>query len=346
MADAASATFEDLALAVFEHQFDACEPYRRFCLSRDRRPALVSDWCDIPAVPIEAFKRVDLCCALPERLFRSTGTTSGPTIRSRHLLPTLALYHYSALDGLRSFLLPDVSQIRIVSLVPPSSAVPDSSLAQMVAWAFEEFGDPQSEYVADTDRVDFERLVQALRDCETSGHPVCILTTTGALVRFLDWLRERDLTFRLPHSSRLMDTGGDKGAHRRMSRKGVLHACWSAFAIPGYFCVNEYGMAELSSQYYDNVIAERWRGQHRKRRKVARHWVRTQVLDPGTLRPVALGTPGLLCHFDLANAGSAMAVLSEDIGICDEGGLELRGRASGADVRGCSLSAAEWHVPA
>jgi hypothetical protein len=48
---------------------------------------------------------------------------------------------------------------------------------------------------------------------------------------------------------------------------------------------------------------------------------------------------------EAANAGSAMAVLSEDIGICDEGGLELRGRASGADVRGCSLSAAEWHVP-
>ena len=73
---------------------------------------------------------------------------------------------------------------------------------------------------------------------------------------------------------RIMDTGGDKGAPRRLSRNGLLHACWSTFAVPGYFVVNEYGMAELSSQFYDNVIAERFAGRHCARCKVGPHWSR------------------------------------------------------------------------
>ena len=170
--------------------------------------------------------------------------------------------------------------------------------------------------------------------------PVCVLATTGALLRVLDDCRAQGVAFRLPHGSRLMDTGGDKGAPRPMSRNGILHAVWSTFAIPGYFCVNEYGMAELSSQYYDSVIADRVHGRHRARRKLGPHWMRTVVLDPDTLVPVAPGGRGLLCHFDLANAGSAMAVLSEDIGEQADDGFQLLGRAAGAELRGCSLNAA------
>jgi hypothetical protein len=70
--------------------------------------------------------------------------------------------------------------------------------------------------------------------------------------------------------------------------------------------------------------------------------LRTLVVDPASLRPVAQGQRGLLCHFDLANAASAMAVLSEDIGVVDSNGLQLLGRAAGAEARGCSMSAAEW----
>jgi hypothetical protein len=66
------------------------------------------------------------------------------------------------------------------------------------------------------------------------------------------------------------------------------------------------------------------------------------VLDPATLDPLGPGESGVLCHFDLANAGSAMAILTEDLGRIVDGGLELRGRATGAELRGCSLTLAEW----
>jgi hypothetical protein len=342
MEDRSTASFESLALAVFEHQFDSCEPYRRHCLAVGRRLGEVHDWRDVPAVPIQAFKHVALCCGEPERTFLSTGTTAGPERRSRHLLPELALYRRSALLGMAQFLFPDVERMRMISLTPRADAQPESSLAQMVAWGFERFAAPGSVCVACDAGIDHERLIAALRDSERSGAPVCLLSTTGALVRFLDWAGERDVQFRLPHGSRLMDTGGDKGAPRRLSRKGILHAVWNALAIPGYFCVNEYGMAELSSQYYDSVIADRIAGKHRNRRKLAPHWLRTRVVDPESLRACPPGETGLLCHFDLANAGSAMAVLSEDLGVAEDEGFQLLGRLPGAESRGCSMSVLEW----
>jgi len=101
-------------------------------------------------------------------------------------------------------------------------------------------------------------------------------------------------------------------------------------------------MSELSSQYYDNVIRDRWRGHFSHRAKVGPHWMRTRFLDPGTLRDVPFGEPGLLCHVDLANAGTALVVLTEDVGRATEHGFEIIGRASGAEARGCSLAMADF----
>src|SRR5262249_30265129 len=145
-----------------------------------------------------------------------------------------------------------------------------------------------------------------------------------------------------PHSSRLMDTGGAKGTTRPLSRNGLLQAVWNTLAIPGYFVVNEYGMTELSSQFYDNVIRDRHHGRGTHRAKAGSHWTRTLVLDPGTLREVAGDARGVLCHIDLANAGTAVAVLTEDVGRRTRDGFEVVGRVEGAEARGCSLALAEF----
>ena len=352
--DAAADRFEDLALAVFRHQFTHCAAYQRFCLGRGATPDGVADWRAIPPVPIVAFKHAELRCGAAARTFLSSGTTQGAETRSRHALPDLRLYQHSALAGLRRFFFPDLQRLpdlprlpdrprlRLVSLVPPPSVQPDSSLAQMIAWAMEAFDEGSGAWAADAERLDLERLVERLRASERDGEPLALLTTTGALMRALDALAADGRAFRLPHGSRIMDTGGDKGAPRRLSRNGLLHAVWNAFAVPGYFVVNEYGMAELSSQSYDSVIADRVAGRHAPRRKLAPHWARVTVLDPVTLLPAAPGAHGLLSHVDLANAGTAMAVLSEDIGATLHDGFVLHGRAPGAEARGCSLSAALW----
>ena len=342
--DAGADRFETLALDVFAHQFAHCTPYQEYCLRRHRTPDTVADWSAIPPVPIVAFKRADLSCGPAVRTFLSSGTTEGVANRSRHLIPDLRLYQHSACTGLRQSLFPDVTRMRLISLIPRVDELPESSLAQMIAWAMAEFADADSLYAVAGDGIDFNALTDALGQSERDGRPLCLLTTTGALVRVFDHYRTRSFSFRLPHGSRLMDTGGTKGSPRPLSRNGILHAAWSTFAIPGYFCVNEYGMAELSSQFYDSVIADRVRGRHLPRRKIGPHWSRTLVLDLETLAPVTAGAHGLLCHFDLANAGSIMAVLTEDVGYRDHDGFQLVGRSPGAEARGCSLTAAQWNA--
>lgn len=334
--------FEALALRVFAHQFEQIAAYRQVCERQGRTPATVYDWRQIPPVPAQAFKHVELWGAPPQRVFLSSGTTHGQETRSRHGMPDLRLYRAAALAGMQSMLFPDVPVVRILSLIPAAHEQPHSSLAQMAAWAIEAFGDDGSAGFAGGEQFDFAGLVEGLRGSERGGYPVALLTTTGAMIRFLDYCRDHDLTFRLPHSSRLMDTGGGKGAPRVLSRKGFLQAVWNGFAIPGYFVVNEYGMSELSSQYYDNVICDRHHGRATHRAKVGPPWLRPRVLDPLTLQDMPAGETGVLCHVDLANTCTALAVLTEDLGRFTQDGFEVLGRVSGAEARGCSLALAHY----
>ena len=68
-------------------------------------------------------------------------------------------------------------------------------------------------------------------------------------------------------------------------------------------------------------------------------WVRMRVVDPVTQEDVAPGERGVLAHFDLANVGSVLAVLTSDLGELADGGFRVFGRLRGAEARGCSLAA-------
>jgi hypothetical protein len=97
--------------------------------------------------------------------------------------------------------------------------------------------------------------------------------------------------------------------------------------------VNEYGMTELLSQLWEPVLTE---GGSASGWHVPPPWLRVRALDPATLRPLPDGDDGVLAFFDLANLGSVSHVLTEDIGCVREGRVRLRGRAPGAEPRGCS----------
>jgi len=112
--DACSAregAFHQLAAELFTFQFERNQPYRQFCQSRHSSPATVSDWTRIPAVPVSAFKEVDLSC-LPEEartsVFYSSGTTGQPVSRHFHNDESLAIYEASVLAGFGAHLMPDV----------------------------------------------------------------------------------------------------------------------------------------------------------------------------------------------------------------------------------------------
>src|SRR5690606_32595439 len=149
----------------------------------------------------------------------------------------------------------------------------------------------------------------------------------------------RGARYRLAAGSRLMDTGGFKGRGREVGEEELRATYAELLGIPGDHVVNEYGMTEMCSQFYDNVLRDRvLRGTVRRRHKQGPPWVRTRVVDPETLEAVPRGEVGILRHYDLANLGSVMAVQTEDIGREVEGGFVLLGRAAGAPPRGCSIA--------
>ena len=152
---------------------------------------------------------------------------------------------------------------------------------------------------------------------------MCVLAITSALVAFFDWCAANRKTFALPSSSRIMDTGGNKGKGRPLSRKGYLQSCWKYLKVAGYYCVNEYGMTEMASQFYDHVLYNRFRKSNEPRYKIGPAWTRTLVVHPETLEELPPGEHGILRHFDLANCGSVMAIQTDDVGYLTGEGFEI-----------------------
>jgi hypothetical protein len=339
VADPRADRFEEIALGVFRFQFERNRLYRRFCERRGIDPGRVRRWEEIPAVPVSAFKRVSLEVeGLGEgRIFLTSGTTEGSSARGRHRVPDPEVYRLAALRHFEPWVLPDGARLRVLALTPSPRAEPHSSLVQMIAWVAEAFGRGDPEWLVEGGEVDDRRFTDCLREAETSREPLLLIGLTHAFVRFVDRCRAAGVTFRLPYGSRIVDTGGTKGRIRPVSRNGLLRSYWETFGVPGYFVANEYGMTEMCSQFYDSSIGDHYRGCGRPRRKVGPPWVRTQIVSPETLEPVAPGEPGLLRHFDLANVGSVCALQTEDLGIAVDGGFEVLGRVEGAEPRGCGL---------
>jgi hypothetical protein len=177
--------------------------------------------------------------------------------------------------------------------------------------------------------------VEGIEHVPTSG-PVLLAGTAFAWVHWLDAIERRGLTVRLPTGSRIMETGGFKGRSREVPRPELYALLTGRLGIPADHIVNEYGMTELLSQFYEPVLREGCPGVG-ARRHVGPSWVRTRILHPETLRELPDGEPGLLAHLDLANLYSVSALLTEDLGVRDRDGFRVLGRAPGAEPRGCSL---------
>lgn len=334
--------FNAVALRVFASQYERNAPYAAFCSRRGRTPGNVAHWTAIPAVPTAAFKEVELVAgdpAVAEAVFRTSGTTRGAEKRGVHYVMDLSLYHASLIPSFAACVLPDGADLMMLSLVPPAAAMPDSSLAHMIDVVMDRLGSAGSAHCASVaDGIDHARLTGMLREAERGATPVCLLGTSFAFVHWLDELTRTGERFRLPTGSRLMDTGGYKGHGRRVDEAVLRDTYSDMLGLPSTHCVNEYGMTEMLSQFYDSALRDALAGREDVRRKLLPPWVRTRVVDPETLEPLPPGEQGLLQHFDLANAGSVMAIQTEDIAVAEAGGFRLLGRAPGAVPRGCSIA--------
>ena len=355
--------FEAWARRVFEYQLETNPVYAAYARKRGATRSTVAHWSEIPWVPSSAFKAVPLVSGDParvQRVFRTSGTTGAPpgaapgaARRGEHHILDLDLYRDSLIPNMSRHLYPDAADAvnvagiphgsgrPIFALTPAPAQVPESSLSFMLGAALEVLSGGEGGFFVTRDgEIDTDGLNQALMEATARGTPILLAGTAFAFVHWLDWLKERSGGFDLPPGSLIMETGGFKGRSRVLERSEFYASLSNAHGVPLEGITNEYGMTELLSQFYDGTAGARSAVPLalEARRHVPPPWVRTRVLDPNTLSSLPMGEAGLLCHYDLANAGSVMAILTEDLGVAVDDGFRVLGRVEGAEPRGCSLA--------
>ena len=326
--------FNAMALKLFKYQAQWNLPYQRFCQIRGKTPRTVTHWHDIPSVPINAFKDLDLTCTPPadcEHVFMTSGTTRGD-VKGRHYHPSLLIYDTSMRLNFAQRLTHQKSKIRMGILFPTAEMMPNSSLAHYLELALTHFGTQGSQYFIDPTGLNIQGLASTLQEIQKSGEPIALLGASYSWVHAMDQLDVLNLTFKLPAASWLLDTGGFKGQSRELSANEFYATLSTCLGVSAQQCLNMYGMTELSTQFYDQGPA------FQPVVKTGPHWIRTRVLDPLTGQELPAGQVGVLAHTDLANFNSVLTILTEDLGHVHADGFVLLGRAQGAQAKGCSLA--------
>jgi hypothetical protein len=327
--------FAELALRAFRFQFERVEPYRRWCERTGANPATVHDWRRIPWLPASALKSVALHAAPSALVFRSSGTTAGER-RSEHHQPFPQLYRRVVEHSFPDFCLPRGDRPPMLSLVPAFEPARESSLSFMVDHVLATFGGVDSANVVSAEGIDHDRARSWIALRERDPRPCLVLTTALALDQFLRSLERDGVRLRAPAGSALFVTGGFKTRQAELTLEDLLDRLELRLAIPSAAVVQEYGMTELTSQAYTRALVGGPTDLF-----VCPHWMRVRILDPITLEEAAMGDTGLLAVLDLGNVGSVLHLLTEDLARVEEDGFRLLGRASGAELRGCSLTAEE-----
>jgi hypothetical protein len=337
------AAFDEAAVELFARQYELNPLYGNYCRRLERLPATVNSWSEIPAVPTDAFKQGTLTTFDPdsaERIFMTSGTSAGSDSRGRVYKDAAAMAIHDAVvaDGFRRWCLPDRAQIRLLVLAPEEEAVPHLRMAHDCSLFLREFEAGGGAHFIGEAGLDHAALTQALKDPARDEVPVMLVGATFSFVRFFEGCRDRGLRFALPPGSRMADGGGYKGRSREMTKLEFLGIAEETLGLPDSSCVNLLGITELTSLFFDNVLAEAYNGRQPVRHKTNAPWTRTRAVDPESLTILPAGEIGLLRHWDLANQSSVLALQTDDLGLQIEDGFEVLGRAHGAELRGCSLA--------
>jgi hypothetical protein len=272
-------------------------------------------------------------------LFRTSGTSTEK--RGQLYLDTLELYEASLLPSFEAGVLPELLGTRgrmpLLVLAPSPEEADDSSLSHMFGVVMRERGGAGSGFFVRRGRLELASLALALESAIAHGVAVALCGTAFSFVHLLEAMEQAGRRLALPAGSRLMETGGFKGRARESTREALYAELHDRLGVPPERIVNQYGMTELGSQFYDSVLAQPQAPRH----KLAPPWTRVRIVDPATDWDCARGEVGVIQIVDLANTGSVLAVQTADLGRELPGGFEVIGRAPDAEARGCSIAADE-----
>lgn len=316
--------FNACALEIYRFQRRQNAPYENYCKHLGA-PIDLESWKQIPAVPQAAFKQFALRTFpgnLTVKTFRTSGTT-GEGFGSHHFC-SLKLYDEAIVRGWDFFGLPRFPQI---ILTPSPAQAPHSSLSHMMGILKARAMDGLQHFcVRDDGRLEIDKISGLIRDARA---PLLML---GTALAFLNLVEQSKALPELPAGSFAFETGGYKGSGREMTKTELYALFAKHLGLSPERIINEYGMTELSSQFYTRGLGNPHQGPP---------WLRGVVVNPETNSEAGIGETGILRIFDLANPGSVMALETRDLAVRRENGFELIGRDPSALPRGCSRAADE-----
>ncbi len=312
------AEFEELALRIFQFQFDFNAVYQSYCQHLNKTPANVSNVTEIPFLPISFFKTHQVVSSQkkPEAIFESSGTTSNTT--SRHFVTELDIYQQSFRKGFAS-IYGAISDYCILALLPSYLEREGSSLVYMVNDLISQSKHPKSGFYLNNLKV----LQETLLILETQKTKTLLIGVSFALLDLAE-----QFPMPLEHTI-IMETGGMKGRRKELIREELHSILKKAFGISKIH--SEYGMTELLSQGYSQ-------GEGLFKCPPWMKIITRDTEDPLTLQ--AYGKTGGVNVIDLANIYSCAFIATQDLGkTFPDGTFEVLGRFDHSDVRGCNLMA-------
>jgi len=347
----------ELISALYERQLALNDTSTSLLKRRGPTPKCVRTLAEIPALPVTAFKQLDLTTVTPAQrvtVFHSSGSTGHVPSRHYHSAATLRIYELAIEAWFKRRMLGHLAWIWerrqpaaaerhwMFSLTPSPSDAPHSSLVFMIGSLIQRFGASASCFAGRTSldgwQLDFQRALRLLQSVP-ANIPVILFGTAFNFVHLTDEMARRGKTVHLPDGSQIMETGGYKGRSRTVPKAELHETISMRLGVARDRIICEYGMAELSSQAYDADLGVG--AQLAERRFQFPPWCHAAVISPETGREVDFGQTGLLRIIDLANVASVLGIQTEDLAIRHADGIALKGRATQSEPRGCSLVAME-----
>lgn len=311
--------FQAACLETFLYQYENIEIYRKFVDYLKIDPYTITQFSDIPFLPIEMFKNHFVLDknAVADHYFQSSGTTQ--MNRSKHYIADFSIYEESIYKSFEEFIGRPEDYI-FLGLLPNYSENTHSSLIYMVDFLIKKSGKPENGYFLYNHQELFD-LLQTLTEKK-----VILFGVSFALLDFLDFLNSNSQTIKLSDTLTVIETGGMKGRKEEMTKDELLKILKDGFRTDKIY--SEYSMTELLSQAYslgENIYK-------------SPGWMR--ILIRNTEDPfsyVEEGRTGAINIIDLANRHSCSFIATQDLGRTEGGNFQVLGRIDHSDIRGCSL---------
>lgn len=307
--------FNKFALLAFRFQYNHNPFYRRFCDAIQVKEVNVSDYHQIPFLPIEFFKSQVILSGVTtfNATFRSSGTTGEQ--RSEHRVYDLEWYNASILSGfVRKFGAPE--SYSFLGLLPGYLDRPDSSLIYMVHHLMNRSRQKINRFYSSVN-TSFREDVAFNREHHI---PTIIFGVTHSLIN----VSKPDIDI---GEFIIIETGGMKGRAKEIIRNELHQLIMEQWGVSRVF--SEYGMTELLSQAYatnaDGFDPPPWM-----------KFIIREIHDPFT--QVHDQRVGSINVIDLANIYSCCFIATGDLGKkTSPNRIDVLGRLDYSDVRGCNL---------